>query len=53
VTRDEAIGAYSEMFGGFPYFMVMGMPDEELVPLVEKALESGKEIEFEIGDDVY
>ena len=44
MTREEAIEAYTEKFGGFPYFLIMGVSDEVLVREVKKALKSGKEI---------
>ena len=49
MTREEAIKAYEDKFGGFPYFLMMGTSDEMLVREVEKALESGEEIEPEEG----
>lgn len=49
MTREEAIKAYEDKFGGFPYFLMMGVLDEILVREVEKALESGEEIEPEEG----
>lgn len=45
MTRDEAVKAYSDKFGGFPYFLTMGISDEVLIREVEKALKSGEEIE--------
>jgi hypothetical protein len=49
MTREETIEAYTKKFGGFPYFLMMGASDETLVREVEKALESGEEIEPEEG----
>lgn len=49
MTREEAIAAYTEKFGGFPYFLMMGASDEAVIAAVEKALKSGKEIEPEKG----
>ena len=45
MTREEAIEVYTEKFGGFPHFLIMGVSDEVLVREVEKALKSDKEIE--------
>ena len=45
MTREEAIKAYTEKFGGVPYFLMMGAPDEAITAAVEKALKSGEEIE--------
>lgn len=49
MTREEAIEAYTEKFGGFPYFLTMGVSDKVLVHEIEKALKAGKEIEPEEG----
>ena len=51
MTKDEAIKAYSDKFGGFPYFQTMGMPDAEIVKKVKKALDSGVEIKPAEGVD--
>lgn len=45
MTKDQAIQAYSEKFGGFPYFLFMGAEDGDIVDAVEQALRTGKEIE--------
>lgn len=47
MTREEAIEAYTDKFGGFPYFLMMGASDEAVITAVEKALKSGEEIEPE------
>lgn len=47
MTREEAIKAYGDKFGGFPYFLTMGVPDEVVVAAVEKSLKTGEEIEPE------
>ena len=49
MIREEAIAAYTEKFGGFPYFLMMGASDEAVIKAVKKALKSGKEIEPEEG----
>ena len=43
---------YIKKFGGFPYFLMMGMEDEEAIILMEKAVEEGKEIQIE-SEDIY
>lgn len=53
MTADEAIEAYTERFGGFPYFLMMGATDEYLVRKVEEALATGQEISPEVPDAVY
>lgn len=45
MTKNEAIQAYSDKFGGFPYFLFMGAADSDVVEAVEQALKTGKEIE--------
>ena len=52
MTREEAIEAYTEKFGGFPYFLMMGASDKAVVAAVEKALKLGEEIEPE-EDRIY
>lgn len=47
MTAEEAIKVYTERFGGFPYFLFLGAPEESVVRAVEKALETGEEIEAE------
>ena len=47
MTREEAIKAYEDKFGGFPYFLMMGTPDEVIIAAVEKSLRTGEEIEPE------
>ena len=47
MTRDEAIKAYTNKFGGFPYFLMMSVPDEVIITAVEKSLRTGEEIEPE------
>jgi hypothetical protein len=44
MTVQEAIEMYSDRFGGFPYFLFMGAPDEKIIEEVSLALETGKEI---------
>jgi len=43
---------YIKKFGGFPYFLMMGMEDEEAAKLMEKAVEEGKEIQIE-SENIY
>lgn len=48
-TEDDAINAYSERFGGFPYYLFMGAEEDYIVSEVVKALETDREIEAEEG----
>ena len=47
MTAQEAINAYTNKFGGFPYFLFLGAPDEKIVEAVKIALKTGKEIKAE------
>lgn len=53
MTKEEAIKAYTDMFGGFPYFLMMGTSDEVVVKAVQKSLESKQEIEPAHKDAIY
>lgn len=44
---EEAIKAYTDKFGGFPYFLFLSAPNDKIVESVESALENDKEIEAE------
>lgn len=48
-TKDDAITAYTERFGGFPYFLFMGADESVIIDEVVKALELDREIEPEEG----
>ena len=48
-TEDDAINAYTERFGGFPYFLFMGAEEDVIIDSVVKALETDREIEAEEG----
>ena len=48
-TEDDAISAYTERFGGFPYFLFMGAEEDYIISEVVKALETDREIEAEDG----
>lgn len=41
---NEAMKKYINAFGGFPYFLCMGMDPDTLMELVNKAIETGEEI---------
>lgn len=46
MTYEEAHTLYVEKFGGFPEFLFMGAAEEEVLPYIQEALNTGKEIEF-------
>ena len=48
-TEDDAISAYTERFGGFPYYLFMGAEEDNIISEVVKALETDREIEAEEG----
>ena len=48
-TGEDAISAYVERFGGFPYFLFMGAEEDVIIDAVVKALETDREIEAEEG----
>ena len=48
-TKDDAINAYTEHFGGFPYYLFMGAEEDVIIDAVVKALETDREIEEEEG----
>ena len=43
-TKDDAINAYAERFGGFPYYLFMGADEGVIIDEVVKALELDREI---------
>lgn len=51
MTREEAIKAYMKQFGGFPFMLTRGMPEETLVKLVEEALRTGETIAISVDPD--
>ena len=48
-TENDAISAYTERFGGFPYYLFMGADGDYIISEVVKALETDREIEAEEG----
>ena len=48
-TEEDAINAYTERFGGFPYYLFMGTEEDVIIDAVVKALETDREIEAEDG----
>lgn len=50
MTKEEAIKAYTERFGGFPYYLFMGASDEYIIWEVRRALRRNKEIEPRDGN---
>lgn len=48
-TEEDAIDAYAERFGGFPYYLFMGAEEDVIIDAVVKALETDREIEADDG----
>lgn len=48
-TREDAAAAYSERFGGFPKYLLLGAPEATVVAEVRHALRTGRPIEAEAG----
>lgn len=44
MDRQEAVEAYADRFGGFPYFLFMGAEDDYVVEAVRGALEADEPI---------
>lgn len=49
MTLEEATQRYIEKFGGYPYFLTMGMPDDRRLEVTLEALETGIEIKPKEG----
>ena len=52
-TEDDAINAYTERFGGFPYYLFMGAEEDVIIDDVVKALETDRMIEPENDEVIY
>ena len=52
-TEEDSINAYSERFGGFPYFPFMGAEEDVIIDEVVKALELDRMIEVEDDEVMY
>lgn len=52
MTVNDWVNEYIKTFGGFPYFLCMGTPDEILIKQIQEAIKNHKEIE-PISERVY
>lgn len=52
-TKDEAIDAYIDKFGGFPNYLFMGAEEDVIIDTVIKALETDKMIEPKNDEVMY
>ena len=52
-TEDDAINAYTERFGGFPYYLFMGANEDYIIDEVVKALETDRMIESKNNEVIY
>jgi len=53
MTAEEAIAKYTERFGGYPAFLLMGASDEEIVAALTACIESGQELQPDHLDAEY
>lgn len=53
MTVEEVIAKYEEMFGGYPSFLLMGAEDEEIISMLSKCIEEGKELEAPDEENIY
>lgn len=53
LTKEEAIKLYSDKFGGFPSFLMMGASDENIIKAIMHSLETGEEITADNKDYDY
>lgn len=49
MSYEEAIQLYTDKFGGFPYFLCMGMDELDIVKIIEDSISSGEEIKPKEG----
>ena len=52
-TKEDAINAYIDRFGGFPNFIFIVSPDDFVIDEVVKALELDRMIEVEDDEVMY
>ena len=52
-TECDAISAYTERFGGFPYFLFMGAEEDVIIDAVVKALETDRVVESKNNEVIY
>ena len=52
-TKSEAIDAYTDHFGGFPYYLFMGADDDVIIDEVVKSLELDREITRDDDEVMY
>jgi hypothetical protein len=52
-TKEDAINAYAEHFGGFPYYLFMGAEEDVIIDAVVKAIETDRIIEPKNDEAVY
>lgn len=53
MTKDDAIKAYTDKFGGYPAFLLMGADDDEIVDALTECLRTGQELKAPDPDDDY
>ena len=53
MTVEEVIAAYTEKFGGYPAFLLMGADDKEIIRLLSECIQNGHELEPPEEDAIY
>lgn len=48
-SREDAVRAYSERFGGFPSFLMMGATDEAVIAEVRHSIVTGRKMSARAG----
>ena len=49
---EKVIQEYTEKFGGYPAFLLMGADDDYIIETLTKCIETGEELEAE-PEDIY
>ena len=52
MTAQEAIDAYTQKFGGWPYFLFMAASDSVIIKAAQDALQTGKPIQAPEDSDI-
>lgn len=53
MTKEQAIAAYTEKFGGYPAFLLAGADDDYIITALSKCVETGEEYEAPAEDADY
>lgn len=50
---EKVMDEYEEMFGGIPYFLLMGASDEYIIEKLSECIKTGKKLTAPVEDGVY